>query len=469
MLRKFYISAICALITCLSGAQLQAQEQERTVSERPARPPQRNNNSMFPDDVPGLEAAARTALEEDNGLRYMQTMILLRRQRPYDPEYLYGLVIAYAMMGRTQGAYAYMLQLQKQGLSYDFDESEQTEGIRGTEVYDYLNELMFEAGKAAGEGEVAFTLDKDTRLPKGIDWDTGRQSFLVGTLHDGAVMAIDSDGNAEELIRAGDDNGLWGINDLLVDNERGRLWISSAAVPEFAGFDPSDEGKGAVFEFKLDTLELINRYDIPEDGDPHEPGSMVLAPGGGIYLADRATPLIFSKAAEADRLTPFAGNADMVGLRDMALSSDSSKLYVADIAKGILVVDLENRSSAMLTGPETLNLGGLSGLAYWQGHLVIVQRDIRPERLMRLELDPAGGNVENVRPLAIALPTFDQPGGGAIMGENIYYFANAGAQSSGKEAAPVIVMRTPLDSGTDIVPPDMRKFEEETMTKVRDK
>ena len=53
------------------------------------------------------------------------------------------------------------------------------------------------------------------------------------------------------------------------------------------------------------------------------------------------------------------------------------------------------------------------------------------------------------------------------MGENFYYFASTLPQSPAKESEPVIIMRTPLDSGVDIVPPDMRKFEEETMSKVR--
>jgi hypothetical protein len=473
MLRKILVSAVSALIVFFTAHQSQAQEQEQPQAsgERPAQSshPVRNQGSMFPEDVPGLEEIARTALEEGNGLRYLQAMILLRRQRPYEPEYLYGMVVAYAMLGRSSGAYNYMLEMQQQGLSYDLNASEQTQSIRGSEVYDYLNDLMIKAGEPVGEGEVAFTLAENISMPEAIAWDEGRQSFLVGTLRDGAVIAVDIDGKAKELIRANDENGLWGIRDLLVDNDHGRLWVSSAAVPEFSGFDPSDEGKGAVFEFKLETLELINRYPVPEDGNPHEPGSMALAPGGGIYLADRATPVIFSKTADGDGLAPFLGNTEMVGLRDMVLSSDAGKLYVADIAKGILVVDLENRSSAMLAGPKTLNLGGLSGLVFWQGYLVIVQKDISPERLLRLELDSTGSKVETVRPLAIALQPFDHPGSGTIMGDYIYYFANPRPQSPDKESAPVIVMRTPLDSGNDIVPPDMRKFEEETMSKVRDK
>jgi hypothetical protein len=59
--------------------------------------------------------------------------------------------------------------------------------------------------------------------------------------------------------------------------------------------------------------------------------------------------------------------------------------------------------------------------------------------------------------MAIALPGFNRPGIGDILGEAMYYFANPGA-SDGAEG--IKVMRTPLESGQAIVPPDLRKFQE---------
>jgi hypothetical protein len=55
------------------------------------------------------------------------------------------------------------------------------------------------------------------------------------------------------------------------------------------------------------------------------------------------------------------------------------------------------------------------------------------------------------------LPQFDQPGVGAILGNALYYFANAGAAES---VDGLLVLRTSLDAGKDIVPPDIRKFQE---------
>jgi hypothetical protein len=88
---------------------------------------------------------------------------------------------------------------------------------------------------------------------------------------------------------------------------------------------------------------------------------------------------------------------------------------------------------------------------------VVVQGGLQPQRLMRLELAASGSAVEAIAPMAVDLPQFDQPGVGAILGNALYYFANSGAEESGDG---LLVLRTSLDAGKDIVPPDIRKFQE---------
>jgi len=69
--------------------------------------------------------------------------------------------------------------------------------------------------------------------------------------------------------------------------------------------------------------------------------------------------------------------------------------------------------------------------------------------------------VEEFSPMAIALEQFDSPGIGTIRDDSVYYFANSGAIGS---KTGTIVMNTPVDAGSEIVPPDMRQFQE-TMKK----
>jgi hypothetical protein len=109
----------------------------------------------------------------------------------------------------------------------------------------------------------------------------------------------------------------------------------------------------------------------------------------------------------------------------------------------------------MLTGPENLNMGAISGLFYSKGNLIMIQNGFQPQRIMRLELDANGANVVKVIPLAIALEEFDRPAFGTVKGDEVYYFANPGDEQ------PVKVMKSPLDPGDSIETPEMRKMKKE--------
>ena len=122
----------------------------------------------------------------------------------------------------------------------------------------------------------------------------------------------------------------------------------------------------------------------------------------------------------------------------------------------------------MLEHDEKLNLGGIRALFQVGGELLIIQSGIEPQRVMGLLLDPSGGAIQEFRPMAISLESFDQPSAGTFHDEAIFYLADAPLLDSGKKGGDVTVLRTGLDAGQDIMATDMKKFEEETLDKARD-
>jgi hypothetical protein len=319
-----------------------------------------------------------------------------------------------------------------------------------------VNDLMVEAGKPAGEGAQAFRLPGVPADYQAIAWDAGRGKFLVGTVAEGRVLAVSDDGSSEVLLEADGKNGMWSVIGLAVDASRNRLWVSSAANPGFSRFIPTDQNNGGLFEFNLETLELVRPYFLPIDRLPHELGSLALTEDGHVYVIDRALPVVYRKTPDGDRLEPFVASKELVSFSDLAVTPDNSRLFVADRIKGVFVVDPVAEQAGMLAGPDNLNLGAIEGLEYAAGHLIIVQGSLQPQRLMRLKLDSTGSSVETVTPMAVALTDFDRPGIGAIRNDALYYFANTGAESSDAGA---LVLRTPLEAGQAIVPPDIRKFQ----------
>lgn len=409
-----------------------------------------------PPNVPELEAEALQAYQDKNWVRMYSMNMKLHQLRPHVPEYMINIVLAAASVERKNTAYHFMVKLQSQGLSYDFNQYEETAAIRGTEAYDYVNDLMIKAGEPAGEGKALFKLDLAPPDLGDVAWDPSRERFLVGTRREGTLFAVDDDGGVELLLQANENNGLWSIDGLAVDPERNRLWIASNATPVFVGFEPSGASRGALFEYTLDTLEQVGRHRLPTSSMPHALGSVAVTANGDVYVIDRATPIIFRKTMQGPWLETFAGGQQLVALTDLAVTPDNSRLFVADAVMGILVIDPLARRSAMLEGPENLNLSGIYNIEFADSQLFVTQSGVSPQRVVRLGLNPNGATVDTVSPMASALDGFDTPGAGTLRGDSLYYIANHGSG----DADSLMMMATPLDAGSAIKPPEMKQFEE---------
>jgi hypothetical protein len=147
-------------------------------------------------------------------------------------------------------------------------------------------------------------------------------------------------------------------------------------------------------------------------------------------------------------------------LRDLTLSDDGKFMFLADAALGIVVVDLDKNAVNMLAGPETLNLGGISGLDYARGSLYMLQSDIKPQRLMRLDLDATRINVVNIIPLASAIEQFDSPSFSRVQGDDVYYFSGSNQQGVRDEKFTPLVMRTPVEPLEEQLTPEQRLIKE---------
>lgn len=443
-MNKFVTNFMLALIPAAVSLQLMAQA--------PA---------VQPVNVPQLLTAANKAYADGDHAALSNALERLHQARPYNSEYMYRLVLAYALQDDKSRAYDLMLRMQQQGLAYDFTRSDDSKNIQGTEVFTYVNDLMQQASKPMGEATLVFTLPEAVLMPESLAWDPSRGKYLVGTVIEGQVLAVDETGQVEELIKADNENGLWAVLDILVDEPRDRLWVSSAAIPGFREFSPVDKGRSALYEFELGSLELVHRYPVPVDGRPHALGSMVQNPDGDIFIADRALPIIYAKRAVDEKLTGVLGLSDMVSLRDIAMQHDGRIMYIADREMGITVVDFVSQQAAKLVVPETLNLGGIDGLLLSDNHLIVIQNGISPQRVMRLALDASGTKVDAVRPLAVAQPVFNFPSYGAIKGQDLVYFSGSHWPGAGENNKPISVLRTPLNASEDLVSPEMLLYLEQ--------
>jgi hypothetical protein len=125
---------------------------------------------------------------------------------------------------------------------------------------------------------------------------------------------------------------------------------------------------------------------------------------------------------------------------------------VADFADGLWAVDLSSKNRHRLDAPAGLWLQGLDGLSRARDGFIALQIGLKPERVLRIRLDPDGTQIKNVEILEMSHPDYEGPIQGTVSGKEFIYVANSqldlGNGETGAFAAerahPTVVLRLPL-------------------------
>lgn len=399
---------------------------------------------------------------------------------PNSGDLKYQLAIAYAQQDEKSKAYDLLVHMQAQGFGYDVSKDKRLEKLHDTKVWDYIVANLQANSKSFGEGKVAFDLPVQDALFESISYDPKRKQFLFGSAREGKIYLSDNDGKLSEFIAPDEQNGLWGVYDIAVDGKQDLLYVASSGTVHFKGFKQEAFGKAGIFKFQLSSGKFLARYLAPEDGHPHIFSSMVVGKDGQVLAADGVRNEIYK--LETAGLKLLVRNPKLTSIRGLALSDDGKTLYFADYALGLFGVDLTKSSGFDLQyNPEKLVLGGIDGLYYFDGHLVVIENGMVPQRVMRLKLSADGHSIAGAMPLDVAQPSFALPTIGTIVGNNLYFIANSqkglydqyGVLKDASKLQPVHVFKSDLrfawgqaGVGSDLAPiPAASKKQFDNLTK----
>lgn len=428
-------------------------------------PAQQAPDAPPPDSAPaGARLAywfnqAAQAFDGDRLDDWVQATEQLHELRPYNQDFMTHLVIGYARQNDLSNAFNMMLRMQQQGLAEDWSRFEELAPLREHRLYDHLAGLMNEAGQPFGRFEVKGRLPEDFAMPEGIARDPETDRLFVGSVRDGRILSS-TDGETWTVFASPETvPGLASVFDLVVDGERGHLWVATGSAPQFKDFDPDAIMPTALLKLDLSSGERLGVYPIAGGSPQYLLGSMVLASDGTVYVADTRQPVVFRLAAGSDELQPFFGNRDFSSLRGMALSEDDGLLYLSDYEQGIFILATDGSNQGWkLAVPDTLNQGGIDGLYWWENHLIIIQNGVSPQRVLRLQLGPDGLGVTAVAPVLAALETFDTPTFGVMDGSRLVLFSGSHWQHVdgrgnplGDELAQIRLLETDVDAAEVMV------------------
>ncbi len=155
----------------------------------------------------------------------------------------------------------------------------------------------------------------------------------------------------------------------------------------------------------------------------HILNSLVVSKDGQVYAADGARREIYKIDGAALKL--LTSNQRLTKITALALSDDGKALYLADFAMGIFGFDLTKSVPFEVTfNPASLVLGGIDGMYWYDGTLVVIEGGMVPSRVMRLQLSADGRSISAAMPLDVAQPAFADLGRGTVVDDGLYFVSN---------------------------------------------
>jgi len=364
--------------------------------------------------------AAREAGNLDAYTRHIQAALSLR---PGHPELLYLLAGAHAMQGDTMPAIRLLCGLGSMGLSFPAGDDEAFAPLHDLPAFQNAVHVMAENERPTGTATTAFTLPgHETMLPEGLAHDPVSGDFFLAGAHSGRILRVGPDGNARVFADRAPDT--WGFMGLALDPDRRRLWAVTTATEAFEGLAPADEGRSAVVVFDIDSGRRTGRHE-PSDR-PHALGDIAVA-HGSVFVDDAAGGPLYTLHADAPADAPLrvlVPAGIFASPQGIAPAPDGRVLHVADHARGIFQVDVATGAVQRMAAPPLAALRGIDGLVRDGDHLIAIQNGTRPHRILRLDL-VRGERLGEAQVLASALPEWDEPTQGTMVGDRFYFVANS--------------------------------------------
>ncbi len=304
-----------------------------------------------------------------------------------------------------------------------------------------------------GDGKIAFTLRDVTGLIAGLAWreKTGEFYFADGQAR--CVWARNQDGVLRRFAGEGDE--LPGVLALAIDEAGGTMWAAGGAIPAMRGFAAGQEGTAALVELDLETGAVRRTIGVEREAGeegPHGFHTLAIAEDGGVIVADREGRRLWRLAPGAAGLAVAAESDEFFAPHGLALLPGELAV-VADQVNGLLRVDLRRGTVARLEPPAGATFVDFTCLvATPEGALLAAQSGLRPNRLWRIELDPAAEVVTRVVVLESGHLAMSAPALGCLGPEGDFYLiGNAGWSrfdlGDGQPSAPrpVPIFRTKPD------------------------
>jgi tetratricopeptide (TPR) repeat protein len=376
-----------------------------------------------PKDGRYYESLARKAYQAKDYSSFLANMKMAAELRPNHPRLMYNLAVGYALTGQHAEALLWLGKVAAMGLVYPADKDEDFEALKGRGEFKTVLKT-FEQNKAPLiTSAPAFTIREKGLIPESVAYDPLSETFYLSSVYKRKILSLNKRGEVKDFADARD--GLWSVMGMKVDAARRLLWVCTAAHPQMSGYREAENGDTALFKYDLRSGRLIRKYTLAHNPKPHWFGDLVINSRGDVFATDSLSPAIYVVRSGRDELELFLDGEPFSSLQGLDFTPDEKRLFVADYAKGIFVVELATRKIVNLAPAPDSTLLGIDGLYFYKGSLIGVQNGVNPQRLIRLFPSADLSRVERFEIIEANNPVFDEPTLGVLVKDMFYFIANS--------------------------------------------
>lgn len=370
---------------------------------------------------------------------------------PDNPRFIYNLACGEALNGHPSEAVPFLDKLLNLKLDFGAETDPDLASLRAAPDWKGFETRLAALRKPLVRSQIAFTLPDVNLLATGIASDPQTGDIFIASVKKRKILRRTARGELSDFIPQGQDGFLAG-DSLAVDAPRRLLYATSSAVAYMDGYEKADYGRSGLFAFDLKSGKLVKKAMLPADGKRHLLNALTIDSHGNVYVSDTGVSGIYLVRNGSKDLEEFLPATVFEATQGLALSEDDRRLFVADYASGLWVVEISSKQTRKLVTPGMTWLLGLDGISRIPRGLVALQIGTKPERVLRILVDAKATRVTSVEILEMSHPDYESPIQGTIAGRSFLYVANSqidlGDAKTGSFAAerahPTVVLRLPL-------------------------
>jgi hypothetical protein len=323
------------------------------------------------------------AYEEKNYELFKEKMYSIDSMRPNYPAVVYNLAGSYALTGELDKSVEILNKYILMDASQDFSKDSDFDALRDNEGF---KSIVAKQEKLTANIPIDQALEWTVLAshPESITYSKKEKAFYIGGVRDGGIWKIEE--GKSPLLWAPSEKDSWSVMGLEISQDNKFLWACTAAMENFEGYTPENQGFSSVLKYDLKSGKCISKYPL---AGGHIFGDLVMDSKGNVYVSDGTANILYTVNEKSKELEIFIDlSSSVFNLQGLTLNDDETALYISDYIDGIYKIDLVTKKVTKLKiESDEVLLKGIDGLYFINNSLIGLHNGNTPNRVVKYPLN----------------------------------------------------------------------------------